>query len=552
MLQRDCPARLTAAACYVAALGLACLVFLHIHPHPLSFLAGDNVYFEIGDTPQHVSGWLLYAKDAWHWPPLVTTMISPPGGVSIALSDSIPLAALLLKLFFPLLPENFHYFGLWHLLAYGLQATGAVFLIRSLGRRDMLSALSAALLALMWPAFLARFVHTALMTHGLILFALGFYVRISQGRWSAMRAGLLFGTLLIASLLIHPYLFAMVFALYAAALFDHQHLPERQPGYGISALAVCIAVAGLAIAFGYASSAASGATGFDTYSMDLLSPFCGGRILPCPAVDKTAPQSEGFNLLGAGGLLIIAAALALHARPGRLLQWCRRHAGLALLLVGFAVYSLGNSITLAGQPVAGYVVPWPLTIVSGVFRAAGRFFWPVGYAVSFLALAALLQRRSLLTALIISVALVLQWADTRPIRLKTADLLTLARPLDYSGWPSMAGRVEAIHVMPDYGCAPRIESMYYLYFQIVAGRLGIPINTGYLARPSGTCSEAVNSWSTDHRLHVMLEADSDITRSPATLDGLKSGECIRWTAWGGLMLCLKGATPADWEKLNIR
>ena len=556
MLQRDSQHRPALAASYIAAVLLGCLAFLHGYPSPLKFLAGDNVYFEIGDAPQHVSGWLLYAKDHWHWPPLITTLIAPPSGVSIALSDSIPLAALLLKPFFPLLPDNFHYFGIWHLLVRVLQATGAVFLIRSLGRRDFISAIVAILLSLMWPAFLARFVHTGLMTHGLILFALGFYFHVTSGGWSARRAGVCFGALLIASLLIHPYLFAMVFALFVAALLDsllqEGSRADSLAHWGIAGVGVCATVAAVAVAFGYASGASSGASGYSDYSIDLLSPFCGGMTFPCTPTFKTSPPSEGYNYLGAGSFLILAAALLFRFRARRALRWCGKHPALILLLIGLAIYSIADAITLGGERIATYDVPWPLTIVTGIFRAAGRFFWPVGYVVVFVALASLLRHRNRLTVVIAALALVLQWADTRPLRLKTAELVASVRPLDYSGWPSMAGRVDGIHIMPDYGCNLRIENMYYLYFQIVAGRLGIPINTAYLARSSGSCTAPQNSWSTDHTLHVMLEPDSEVTRSPATLQGLQSGECVRWTAWGGLVLCLKGATRADWERLNIR
>lgn len=547
--------RLGTLAAYGLAGLLAILFFFTLYPNPVDFLIGNGAYFEMGDTPQHVSGWLLYAKDSWRWPLLSTQMISPQQGSHIALTDSIPLAALLFKPIAPFLWENFHYFGLWHLGAKILQATGAVFLIRALGHKTILAGLVAAALALMSPSMLFRLQHTALMSHGLLLFTLGFYFGALRRDWSLRRLCLAFAVLILLALLVHPYLVAMVFPLFLAASWDRwgglRHWRKVLATIGI----VTVSVAVPAILLGYGSAASSGASGgFDIYSMNLLAPFCGGSLSPCGFIDATGGQYEGFNYLGLGTLLIIAAALVSAALTWRSLPpWVSSHAALVTILTGLVLYALSGHIFLGMRELVALQYPFPISTLSTVFRASGRFFWPVGYAALFLALAAVLRLRAPVYLTLLPLALMLQWLDTEGLRRDTRSFLTSVAPFDYSGWSHFQGEIHSIKVTPEYGCAAGIENMRYVYFQMVAARLGVPINTAYQARTSSTCSdpEDIASQMEPGVLRVNLSPSNDEVASADMQARLRDGTCWQWTGWHGLIMCLPGSSEQDWAKLNI-
>ena len=170
-----------------AAIGAAWTLYLF----PLSFLLGSHPFFEQGDPAQHVSGWWFYAQDSWRFPILWTKRLSHPQGTTIAFTDSIPLAALLLKPFAGWLPPTFHYFGLWHLVAYATQAMAAAFLSRVLGYRSLAWTSLAAVFAVSFPALTHRLGHTSLQTHSLILLSLALCIADGRnvGRNVAARAG---------------------------------------------------------------------------------------------------------------------------------------------------------------------------------------------------------------------------------------------------------------------------------------------------------------------------------------------------------------------------
>ncbi|WEJ32929.1 DUF6311 domain-containing protein [Devosia sp. SD17-2] len=542
-------------ATYLLAAVIGVAFFLITYPNPIDFLLGNGVYFEVGDTPQHVAGWLSYAKDAWRWPLLTTQLIAPPEGSHIALTDSIPLAALLFKPLAPFLWENFNYFGLWHLVTKIIQATGAVFLIRSLGHKSLVAGLFAAALALMSPSMLVRLQHTALMTHGVLLFALGLYFRAVITNWSLRKLCAYFGLAILAALLVHPYLVAMVFPLFLAASWD------RWGGYRgwrqtLATVAIVSIVAGIpAVLLGYGSAASSGASGgYIFYSMNLLSPLCGGQLSPCRYVDATGGQYEGFNYLGFGYLLIIVLALVLAVPKFSVMATLtRRHLGLIGILVGLNLYALSGHIFLGERQLTAFEYPFPFNTLSYVFRASGRFFWVVGYAALFLSLALVLRQKRMIYLMVLPVALALQWYETAPLRDDTRRMLTADAPFDYSGWTQLRGRVSRIDVSPEYGCASDIENMRYVYFHTVAARLGVPINTVYQARQSSICSPRTDI-ATELEpgvLRVNLAPSAADLASPYLRASLANGECFQWRAWHGLVMCLPGSDQADWAALNI-
>jgi len=238
--------------------------------YPTAFLTGSSGMFERGDPALSSGAFMSYAADDWHFPWLWTHSINAPEGVSIAFTDSIPLAAVPAKLVYRWLPAGSHYFGWWHLIAYVSQALGAVFLARALGYKGLLAAASMAGFAILAPIFAARIGHTALLTQGILLFALGLYSLGVSRRRPFRVAASSFVLLLLASLLIQVYLFAMAGAVFLAFLWD----AGIRTGHWRHAL-LALAAAGVLILlfaalFGFYGLAVN-AGGFAHYSMSACS-----------------------------------------------------------------------------------------------------------------------------------------------------------------------------------------------------------------------------------------------------------------------------------------
>lgn len=179
---RPVSARLAYPAALVLGLAYAAWLFpLHgLWPHiPLQVpLIGDEAVSAVGQR--------YFLAAPWAWPPLDAPRLADPGGTNIALTDSIPLAMLLLKPFRSVLPPGFFIETGWVALVWVLQPVAAIYALRGAGERRALPVLAVAVLSVSMPTLLARYGHMALCTHAAILAALGAYLRLAAGpcRWT--------------------------------------------------------------------------------------------------------------------------------------------------------------------------------------------------------------------------------------------------------------------------------------------------------------------------------------------------------------------------------
>ncbi|MBH3341402.1 hypothetical protein I5L51_19995 [Pseudomonas mendocina] len=514
--------------------------------YPLTFLMGHGAFFEGGDASTNVAGWLFFRHDSWHFPLLKTTALGYPEGTSIAFTDSIPLLALPLKLFSHVLPEDFHYFGIWHALSYLLQASGAVFLIRSLGVRHLPGALLATAFALCWPAFTFRFGHTALMSQGLLLIALGLYMRGVKAPTTSQRRCFQLSILSALALLIHPYLLAMIYPLLLVFLLHQwrtQAISVRQAaGWVIGSLIALIAIL---VVGGYFIGKGTAAGGYGIYSLNLLAPFCGGLI--CAFVDGTGGQAEGFNHLGAGLLPLLPFALIL--APKALIPTISRHRYLFLLLALLTLYAVSNRIYLGKWALVDIDLPHLLQGVFGIFRVSGRFFWLVGYCILFFVLALLLRRQSLAVLGLVVLAFALQWFDTRSLRDSVRAQSHQPSAIDLAAWQAALDDVQQIDLYPPYGCGTAATDGY-AHYQYIAARSGLRINTGYTARQMTDClakSAFARQPAEARHAYIFLEfASNRLGLPPLYRDALQAGNCA---IANGHLLCRSGLDNVRWDGL---
>jgi hypothetical protein len=473
---RDAARRLgayTAAALLGLAQGLAML------PREFLWPSAGRAWREAGDAAQHAVAQRHFLTEPWGWPPLEVVGL---GGVNLAFLDGIPALALPLKLLAPLLPEGFHGVGLFYLLAWALQPVAAVWALRGAGVRALWPSLAVAVMASAMPAFIMRFGHAALTGHFVVLAALGFYLRLL----TAPRLWLVAVPFQVTVLLIHPYLALMSLALLGAVPLTL--LLRRRPGT-IAAMLGLAAAAGAMLGtmavLGYLGAEGDG--GFGLFAMNLLSPawphrswFLGGLV--AAEVDATGHGGwEGYNWLGLGLWLAIFAALLL--APRALLAQPGRHPGLALALLGLVALALSFRVGL------GSFVLLDLGAAPGFleqFRASGRFFWPVGYAL-LIGAAAVLARQGRAGMLALLLAAGVQWLDARPMRAALADWAA-QRPgwtVDAEALRPLLRNARSVTILPSWICIPPEDAaarVAVLELLLLASETPRPVSTFYAAR----------------------------------------------------------------------
>ncbi len=443
------------------------------------------------DWQMHFLGWHAFRHEPWQWPPGRIISEFSPVGTSIAYTDSVPIAAFLLKPWSRVLPEPFQYLGLWLLICFALQGAAGAALIGCWTERTELRVAGAVLFVLS-PVLLDRVGHVALASHWLLLASFWLYFR----RWSpgpAARIGV-WALLVFVAAWVQPYLWAMIVALsiaaairYAAA--DRAYRARDVMMHLAATVAVTVVSAWVLGWFVISSPEDRSMGGLGYYSMNLLGLFASnGWAALAPTIPVFEGQTyEGFNYPGAGvfALVAIAAGALAIRRPSRRTLI----AATPLLAVCgiMALASLSPKITFGQRVVADIALPERVQVWCSAFRSTGRFFWPAGYLLAAGAIAAVVARFKPLTALLIlSSAAGLQAYDLRSRYV--ADRATRSDPSWYEWsdplldgyWSAISPAHPHLVLVPPAACGP--EPAAFAPLMYLAGRTGLTMNAGSAGR----------------------------------------------------------------------
>lgn len=471
-----------------------------------------------GDLSQSLLGAEAFLRDpAWHLPLATTGRLLADGhALSIVYTDSVPWVTIAAKAA-GLDAAGVNPIGLALCLGFVLQpAAFALLLIAGGVRRGEVVALGAVLGSLLPAWYMRTTGHVALSSHWIILLALALAVRAARtGVSAAVVVGLCATGAL--SLGLHAYLFAVVAVVAAGGLWAdvarpgapepaRMGLPRprlaalRRASSGTGAFLAVSAAAAWLLGYG----AGGGVGGFGMYSMNLLSPVVPQvsalRALvagaPGQIIDATGGQYEGYNYLGAGVLLVLAAAaLSVLATAGlgpaaaRTAVSPSRGAARPLLLglACLAMLAVSNHVYLGSTQVLS--LPLVARPLLDELRSSGRLFWPVAYALLAGALAVLDRWRGRRTmALVLAAAAALQVHDTSLLRAATRTAYARAPvatdpALDPWRAGPLAGR--DLRVLPRFLCARPGDMETVRALSLAALRAGGTVEGGPSARVRG-------------------------------------------------------------------
>lgn len=441
-------------------------------------------WLEQGDPATHYLGWEYFRHSPWTFPLGLNPSYGLELGSSIIFSDSNPLLALLFKPFNAWLPATFQYFGLWLLACFVLQAWFAWKLLGLMTGNPLIRLLGTGLLVVSPPMFLRMGGHLSLSGHFLILAAL--YLALLP---NLSRRRLAWGALLAVTAMVHAYLLAMVALIWVADLLGKtfsQQLTRRQgllEGLLLFAVvSVCCWQAGY---FAIADGAQSG--GFGLYRMNLLSPIDpAGWSFILPDLPKASGDYEGFNYLGLGVLLLVPLALIAFLRNRQPLKdELRVRPWLLLALIGLWLFALSNQIGV-GAHTFSYPLPKIALKLANIFRASGRMFWPVLYALVLMVIFLLVRGyRPRIVVALLAVALTIQVIDTRNgwMGLRNSKMITPSAewptPMRDPFWASAAAHYSKVRSL-----MPQNQSERWQVIAGFAATHGLKTDAVYLGRMS--------------------------------------------------------------------
>jgi hypothetical protein len=525
------------------------------------------------DRAQSFLGWHFYRRTHESLPLGSIPDLMSPVGSSLAFSDAMPWFSVALQPLSPWLPQTFQIAGLWLLLSYVMLGLFAFRVLTELRVVPPVAIVGSALVVLS-PALTRRGGHFSLCAQWLIVAAFLLVLR-TRGERTIARFIVRWAALVVIACGTHPYLATMVLALALAACANGTPLcrltlvvrdattnDRAWPMVILARAILLVGVAALALlAFGYLTGPPAGADGFGTYSANLLAlvdPDGASRLLP--SLWQREGQYEGYAFVGSGALLLLVVARAWRGAGAtsrnetRDTPTWRDLRLVACVVLGMALFALGPEILLGTHEVVtvkrlyAHLEPLP-----SVFRASGRFVWPLHYAVMLGAVVWVARVGPPDGALAAVAAAVLFQLWDGAAFYAGADAQAQAvvnrwNPLRSPAWRAAGDEYDEIRLVPPYfhesDCAGSTYPPYfYIPFAYEAGRQGMRINSGQLSRQPAealahACRDAedeIASGHVDPRV-VYVVSEAAMERFTAARIGLAT--CGRLD---GFNVCLSNA-----------
>lgn len=459
----------------VLLLSLPLLVFLSLF-HPATLDIGNVGWLIDGrDAGENALGAHAYWHDGGAGASLRTTLLNAPEGVPVLFTDSNPLVTLAARPLAAWLPDDAQLVGPFILFSLILQTLFAWVLLHRYAPGRLALWAGVALLAFP-PTLLNRSSHANLMAHWTILAALCLFLDVRRcGRWRWWAA------LIAVCALIHSYLLILVGAIWAAAMLarmvEGPAAARRDTAGQVAAMLVLVAL--LAWWLGVGGQAASGYFGSFSMPLDALwNPGVEASTTLVTGHERSPGRGfEGFQYLGAGGLVLVVAAVIV-ARVRRARAGERRVADrLRALVPALAVLTV---LAIARLPLPPVMLAWLDPI-----RASGRLFWPVGYVLVLMALLAVFRLSARRAGAVLVVVLAVQLVDLSGmagmirVRSAAAGAHRLYSRTRDPRWDRLIGAARSVAFMP--GDVTRDLGL----FQEVAWRAidaGRPVANVYAAR----------------------------------------------------------------------
>ncbi len=354
------------------------------------------------DLRQHFLGWCHFRSSDWHLPIGLIDSLSDPIRVSVIWTDSIPLFAVLFKLFRSVLPEMFQYFGLFGLLCYMLQGGISILLVRRFTASKTVCILSVPFFTLSFTMLQRMYYHTALGAQWLLLLALllWFYDEWLDTLYKRCAVWFGMGFLCVS---IHSYFVPMVGLIMIGSLIDTwmgQRTKQMDTRRSLQtffmqvlmpASIYCIAaILNLFLLGAFYQDASPVGEGIGAFCSNLntfINSLGHSSMLGALPVYGEF-QYEGFAYLGAGILLLLVRLLVLMVKSlvtrqikidKAFFARHRRICLLGLIALVFVTLAVFPTITIGGIRLLGIPYFGPIKTIMNIFRSNGRFIWTPMY-----------------------------------------------------------------------------------------------------------------------------------------------------------------------------
>ena len=336
------------------------------------------------DLSQHYVGWKLYRTSGWHFPFGLCDTSFYPYLASVIYTDSIPLLCLIFKILSPILPKTFQFLGLYGLFCFMMQGGVAKLLLRRIMKNEIQCCIACIPFVFCAPLWQRMFYHTALASHYLILtgFMLFMYRERLDRLWKRVLLWFALGVLCVS---IHFTIYGIVSVmLLGFALLEALDKHEIKAFFIYVITYIASTVFTFYLFGGFYGGISGESEGLGTFSANLnslVNPLDYSRIIKeFPLIEC---QYEGLSYIGIMAIILIIPASAYIGRNFREIWGKHRNYIISIFTTSAVLWIVALSPKVTFNQHILYEIPLPEPIYNAwsIFRASGRFLWPVMYAV---------------------------------------------------------------------------------------------------------------------------------------------------------------------------
>lgn len=453
------------------------------------------------DWGTHYLGWAYFKNESWTFPLGEIARYTYPVGTNIGFTDSIPIMAIFFKIFAAGLPEDFQYFGIWLFMCYWLIGFYSWRLF-SYFRVGIILKCVAVVLIMCNPVLVFRGMHPALCAQWLIIASFDNYFRAGSGHQETRKSNISQTALLIVSSIITPYLTAMI-GIFSIIIPLKDVVTKKHLSTGKAIFYPLFAFAGVFIAWFVVgliggSARLASTDDFSLYTFNLngfvnsfgsqYSHFSSGLPL------YHEMQYEGFAYLGAGFVLLSVLGLVLIILGYKFVcKILMRHYLLAAVCLLMLLFAFSNKWTLSSDVVFEFDIPDFVKTIYGVFRAPGRFIWPLYYLIIISAFVFCARYLNKFACPVFFLIAIIQLYDVEPLlTIREFKPGTYDTPLNDANWINVLKPFDNVVVYPpfsfNYSMVNHMDYQDLCYLALKAGNK--PITNGYTSRINITASQA--------------------------------------------------------------
>jgi len=489
---------------------LGALFFIYIFGTAiLNFTYTDWIMRGFWDPSVQYLGWKLFRNSAWYFPLGLMDNVVYPFKISIIYFASIPLLAIIFKLFSSVLPGNFQYFGLFGIACYILQGGIGALIVRKIGG-NIVQSIIGSLFFILSTIMMLRFgFHPDLCAHFIILLCILAYLQ--SNNFSLKKQIFIWGGLFALSASIHLYFIPMI-TIFMFFCLLHEYIITKNIknqcivfGFSVLVLAGTMFCLG---AFHFVKDTSAEGLGVNSANLNTFFnplPFV-LNVRDMPPITEgisffikempvaTEGQYEGYAYLGLGIILFVFVIIFQYIQKDVTdLKIIKKQEALPIIgiVLSFLLFSLSPTITFNQYKLFNYPVIKPVERLWASFRNTGRMTWPIVYIVITICIWQTIKQFSVKKSVfVLCMFLLIQWADLKPWYVSKGNnyktKVTWQSDLPSPVWNDLANRYKHIFFMGDYRYFMNYKLLSFLN---LAGDHKLTVNDIWVGR---TNAEMIN------------------------------------------------------------